>query len=482
MTTNNPHTVQRAEQLSLAQGLAYGLPMVPITLLMMSLQVIQGIYSKHYGLSLTTISSVMFIAGLFDAITDPAIGYWSDRHHARTGNRHPFAIAGMILSIPCAWFLFVPEGTVTVSYFVFWYMAFYLAVTLFMIPHLAWGGELSTSSIERTRVMGFRLLGNNTGIIIYLIIPLLPFMASREITPETIRYSVLTSFLLILPCLYILLRVVPRGGPAPEALRRPDHPLQTIRALASNKPLLLFLAASLFFCLSLGMFYGVLFIVADAWLGLGEHFAGLYLFHLLVATLLIKPTVWLTNRMGKRFVWGVSILLGLCCLPIAMTLLHGGEHALILFYLLQLFLGLSNTTGAVAYLSLLPDIIDYDTLKTGRERSASYFSVQSFLAKLSSTTLGFPLGGAILGFYGFDPAHPTHTEKTLLGFQFAMGWIPAILFAFALVLVFIFPINTHRSNIIRRRLDSRMHKIKNPKTVCLNSQVLIDGQAVYNNT
>ncbi|MFP6762111.1 MAG: MFS transporter, partial [Planctomycetaceae bacterium] len=39
-----------------------------------------------------TISMVMLIAGLFDAVTDPSIGYFSDRYHARTGSRRPFVV------------------------------------------------------------------------------------------------------------------------------------------------------------------------------------------------------------------------------------------------------------------------------------------------------------------------------------------------------------------------------------------------------
>ena len=108
------------------------------------------------ALALTTISMVMLIAGLFDAITDPSIGYLSDRYHARTGSRRPFIVAGAILLMPCAWFLLNPSEGVTVTYFLVWYLLFYLAMTLFQIPHMAWGGEISPVSEEKNRVYAYR--------------------------------------------------------------------------------------------------------------------------------------------------------------------------------------------------------------------------------------------------------------------------------------------------------------------------------------
>ena len=69
-------------------------------ILMNTNNVLSGLYATHYGLPLAVISMVMLTANLFDAVTDPTIGYLSDRYHARTGSRRPFIVVGVLMLIP----------------------------------------------------------------------------------------------------------------------------------------------------------------------------------------------------------------------------------------------------------------------------------------------------------------------------------------------------------------------------------------------
>ena len=158
----NVSDIQQDRMTPLA-GVAYALPVIPVLILMSTNNVLSGLYATHYGLALTSISMVMLIAGLFDAVTDPTIGYLSDRYHARTGSRRPFVVAGAVLLMPCAWFLLNPGQGVTVVYFLVWYLLFYLAMTLFQIPHLTWGGEITPVSEQKNRVYAYRNYAAYTG-------------------------------------------------------------------------------------------------------------------------------------------------------------------------------------------------------------------------------------------------------------------------------------------------------------------------------
>ena len=57
-------------------------------------------FYKVLGLSGTATGIVMFLAVLWDAISDPLIGAWPDR--SRWGRRHPYMIAG---AFPMGWVL-----------------------------------------------------------------------------------------------------------------------------------------------------------------------------------------------------------------------------------------------------------------------------------------------------------------------------------------------------------------------------------------
>ena len=451
ITRNRTDKVRR---LSLAEGAAYAAPIVPVILLLNSLNVIQGIYAKHFGIPLAVISAVMFAAGLFDAVSDSVIGYLSDRHTRKTGDRRRFVLLGLTLSIPCAWFLLVPSGEVTIVYFAFWYIAFYLAVTLVMIPHLALGSELTANSDDRARAYGFSAFGRYAGLVIFYLVPLLPFFATTEITPETLRYSVLGAGLLTLPCLYMFWRTAPKGGGKHNIQQTTETPWRAVKALAQSGPFRIYMAAFLCFGLGTGVFYGLLFLVTDSWLQLGDQYVFLYLFHLSVALLLIRPAVWATNVVGKRKTWGAAVGLALLCFPVVLLLLSGRGPSLIYLYVLQFLLGASSALGNVAIPSLMGDVIDYGLLRTRRDRCATCFAAQSFLSKISTTTIGFPLGGAVVAYFGFDPADPVWTDRALFGFQLALGWMPALIFALAALLIFMIPLDRRRRAIIRQRLDA----------------------------
>ena len=144
----NPGTVPPA--VNRWQMLAYGGPSVGLVFLVSPMGVIQGIYAKYFGLSLSVIAGVLLLSRIFDAVIDPLIGYASDRYRVRTGTRKPFVLVGSLGLIVCSYFLFVPPDNVTVAYFTFWLMAFYVASTLKQIPLMAWGGEITAEPKQRT--------------------------------------------------------------------------------------------------------------------------------------------------------------------------------------------------------------------------------------------------------------------------------------------------------------------------------------------
>ena len=180
MSANNTCSLEAQGFLSWSRGAAYALPVFGVHFLIGPLTIIQGIYAKYFGLALTAVAMVLLISKLFDAVTDPIIGYLSDRYHAHTGSRKLFVICGSLLFIVAGYFLFVPGGFdtwethshVTTGYFLVWFLVFYLAFTLFEIPHLAWGNELAASSQEKTVIYSWRTLGVSLGSLLFFAIPL----------------------------------------------------------------------------------------------------------------------------------------------------------------------------------------------------------------------------------------------------------------------------------------------------------------------
>ncbi|MDB4032586.1 MFS transporter, partial [Porticoccaceae bacterium] len=166
--------------------LTYAMPVMAVHFLYGPVAILQGIYAKYFGVALTTIASVILIARLFDAFSDPLIGYVSDSYCRRVGNRKPFIVFGAILLVVSSYFLYVPidpelvtsDTRISKMYFLGWFLAFYLSFTLFEIPHLAWGGEIAKNSLQKNSIYTFRTLFMFLGHILFFLLPLLPVFNS----------------------------------------------------------------------------------------------------------------------------------------------------------------------------------------------------------------------------------------------------------------------------------------------------------------
>ena len=441
-------------RLSFAQMISYASPMVSVYFLLGPIMILQGIYAKYFGLSLTVIGTVVLIARLFDAVTDPLIGYFSDRYQRGTGSRKVFIGSGGVLFVLSSYFLYTPSENVSAVYFLLCFLAFYFSWTLFEIPHLAWGAELAPHSQDRNRIYSFRLFGVFLGQLLFYSVPLLPFFASDEFTPQTLTWSVFIAGLIMLPLLYLCITVTPNGQKKPVSLNRQQSVWSLLSALLSNTPFLLFLAMYSFVGIGLGMWFTLFFIFVDSYLGLGNQLALVYIISTCISILTLGVWSSLAARWGKKTTWGIAV--GLMAVAVASAgLLLPEESSFIPLLIINTLVTFGFAAYSILVPSMLADIIDYGTWQSGIDRGATYFSVFTLMAK-ATIAIGGALGLFIAGGYGFDPAANTHTAAAIFGLRIAIAWVPALIIFLALIFVALAPINARRHAIIRRRLDARV--------------------------
>ena len=473
----------RKQSITTHQQIAYALPSLSIAFLMGPMAIVHGVYAKHFGLALTTIGAVLLISRFFDAVTDPIIGYFSDRYYAHNATRKPFMVAGGLLFILSSYFLFVPHGlndlestkAVSTSYFLGWFLAFYLAYTLFEIPHQAWGGELVSLSKEKNTIYTWRTVSANLGLLLFYALPLLPIFETDEFTPETLKWSVSLAAIVMMITLYLSMRVVPNQcsvTPLDCNSKNPNDqfsfktekntPKQSpkdnlkilLQTMIANKPFLLFLCAFFLTGMGLGACFSLLFIYVDSYLGLGNQFAKALLIATVVSTVCLGAWHQLAARIGKQWTWSVctlSVVIGILTIG---TLTPNSSHLTSLAVVMVMMkCGYLTINGLIAP-SLLSDIIDYSILKSKTDCGGTYFSTFALIAK-SNTALGGAVGLAIAGFYGFDAAATSHSDDSLFGLRLAMIWLPASVLLLSVFFIILNPINTRRHAIIRRQLDAR---------------------------
>ncbi|MDB4077638.1 MFS transporter, partial [Porticoccaceae bacterium] len=365
----------RAETpLSTRQQFAYALPMLGIYFLIGPLSLIQGIYTTYFGVTLSAMAAVLLIVNLFDAVTDPLIGYLSDRQHARSGSRKSFVVSGGILMIVASYFLYVPVDPNSVNasthvstiYLLVCYFAFFLSSTLIIIPHMAWASEVATTAQEKNSIFAWRVAMMAIGSLLFSLVPFLPFFETTEFTPKTLEFTALVSAFLIVPALLFCVRTAPKNRDANGRENRsvPTNVNARLRLshVLRNKPLLLFILSFVSYGLSAGTFWALSFIFVNSYLDMGVHYALVAVFNMISSILFIKVWVLVAAKINRKIVWALG--LGLLVIgTLLMMVLEPGRGSLPLLLLAYMIIGSGLVAGEVIAPVILSDIIDYHQWK-----------------------------------------------------------------------------------------------------------------------
>ena len=380
---------------TVAHGIIYTLPLLGFVLLISPVaSVLGGIYAKYFGFSLTTIATVIFAARLFDAVTDPVVGYYSDRIREKTGTRKPIVFLGALFLVVCSYFLFVPSAETGTGYFVLWYMAFYLAYTLFYVPYMAWASEFTESSNDKTLIFSFIAAVNQVGGMFFYLLPLLPFFPTAEVTPEILKVSVFLGGVLLLLGLLAALRSVPNGSDGVAIPIEHKHSCKESRyssliytvldissKLIRNRPLIVFIVTFMCLGVGVGMWMGMFFLFVDAYLQLGFLFSEVSLWGLVIGVLAVPVWYRISLILGKKK--ALFIVVALLFIVFLYTGCFRPEfHGFSALLALNMLMMFSMAGMNVIALPMLCDIIDYGKLKYASECGGLYFSIYGLMTKV----------------------------------------------------------------------------------------------------
>ena len=117
-------------------------------------------YSQLLGLDAFQVSAILAVAMVFDAVTDPIVGAFSDNLQSRWGRRHPLML---VASLPLGlgiYLTFSPPADLSELGLMAWLLVCMVLtrgmMTLYFVPWAAIASELSDDYHERTSVMAYR--------------------------------------------------------------------------------------------------------------------------------------------------------------------------------------------------------------------------------------------------------------------------------------------------------------------------------------
>ena len=430
------------------------------------------------GLSGTRAGMITFITLLFDSIADPLIGLVSDNTRSRLGRRHPYIFASIVpLAISFALIFSIPAAFSGVQLFVYvtlLMLVVRVCLSLFYLPYLAIGAEISDDYHERSRIVGYRLLFSAIAAFACLYLGLGGLSANPAALLQRSNYL---RFGWVAAAGVIVVGFAAAFGTMPQIARlhpvrqRAGRPIaqliRELREIFHNRSFVsLFLTCLIFF-------------VAQGTAAVLALDANRYFWDLPVAvnqavllTLVLSPVfglpiaLWLQNRMEKRTLSIVGALIFCICqfyppmLRISGLLPDNFKYLGTLLVLNAAISAIGLVVSAIAFQSMMADAADHHEYLFGVRREAIFFSGVTFSVKAASG-LGSLIAGIALDAIRFpaDVAsrglNPHLSTGTVHGLGWISGPLPAAITALCVLPLLIYPLDRETYRVIKQALGER---------------------------
>lgn len=429
------------------------------------------------GFAMNTILAglIVGIPRLFDAITDPVMGYVSDNTSSKYGRRRPYIFLGAIFSgIIFAVLWQVSETSPEI--FNFWYLLGFSILlifgnTIFSTPLIALGYEMTSDYNERTRLMSF---ANTIGQIAWMLVPFLyVLIPDKDIfvsQPEGVRQIALAAGFVI-----ILLGVLPsifcRGIDAskmegreeitPKALLRSMGKIFTgIKLVLKNKPFVkLCLATFLVFngfqiVAEFGVFI-INFYMFDGDWGASKWWVAL--FPAVTAAYTAFIAIPIINVMANKYGKQKAFIIATAISIVGYLLKWWGfnpENPYMLFLPIPL-MAFGMGCLFTLMMSMTADVCDLDELENGMPRKEGTFGAIYWWMIKVGQGIALVFSGIILSVLGYDPTASTQSADALLGMRITDIVLPALTAGLAIWVMRKYSLDEKRAKEIKAELVKR---------------------------
>ncbi len=408
------------------------------------------------GLTSATAGLALFLAKIWDAISDPLMGQISDRTRSRWGRRRPYLLFGALPYTLFFILLFTPPIVAgkwpTFAYLLIMFILFFTSSTVVAVPYNALLPELSLDSHERTKLMAFRQPFSVAGWVIgSAVLPLLVVLFSGGMLGYS-NTAILFGAICCVALLTTFYGVKEREG---FKTARPLPLVESFRQTFSNGPFWIFIAVYTLTSLGYTILSTVLIYYSKYWLGKEELFTPIMAIVMGCLLLSIPMWVYISGRIGKKetFVIGIIVLIS----AVLFIFSHPRETGP-LFYAIMVVAGIGTGAYFLFPYAIMPEIIDLDELKTGTRREGAYFGIYFLIFKIAIALAPF-IVGVTMDRTGFVPNVP-QSDTALFGIRMLVGPVPAIFFSLGLIALFFFPLNKKKYGEIEEMLKEIRSKTK----------------------
>ncbi len=416
---------------------------------------------------------LFFLPRVFDSITDPIMGFISDNTKSRWGRRRQYVFIGAIImgiSFVIMWQLYRENGiNYNFTYFLLWSFLFYLGLTIFSVPYVAMGYEMSNDFHERTSIMAVaQWIGQWAWVIapwFWVIMYDQGWFESADVATRelAIWVGIACMIFAMVPAIFLKSKSTLNENYSPLTFKNIGSSLKEIlqgfKEAFKSKPFVKLcistffifnafntIAAFSFFIIVYHLFNGDAG-AAGVWPTLFGSLASL------VTTFLVIPIVaWMSKKMGKKRAFIASQGISLIGYVLLWFLFIPGKPYMFIFALPFFSFGIGSLFTLM--MSMTADVIDLDELNTGKRREGIFGAIYWWMVKFGFAIAGL-LSGAIMTLVGFDPNLEVQTESAITGLRAFYSGLPILGTLISIYVMRNYDVTEERANEIREELERR---------------------------
>ncbi|MBL8329458.1 MAG: MFS transporter [Rubrivivax sp.] len=456
---------------------AFGLGMLANQMFPAALGIFMVVLVQDMGFPGWMWGVLFFLPRVFDSVTDPIMGFISDNTRSRWGRRHHYVFIGAIvmgISFVAMWQLQRADGvTYNFLYFLFWSFVFYTGLTLFSIPYVAMGYEMSDDFHERTSIMAVaQWIGQWAWVIapwfwVVMYDPSWFENADAATRHLSIWVGVICMLLAMVPALFIPSRsslndtqLIPLtwanfGGGMREIFNGFKEAFSSapFRKLCFSTFLIFnafnTVAAFSFFIVVYHLFKGET-AAAGIWPTLFGSVGAL------ITTFAVIPTVaWMSRKMGKKNAFMLSQGISIIGYVLLWFLMVPGKPWMFMFALPFFSFGIGGLFTLM--MSMTADVCDLDELATGKRREGIFGAIYWWMVKFGFAIAGL-LSGAIMSLVAFTPGAATQPAGAVDGLRLFYSGVPIFGTLLAMWIMRNYDLDEKRATEVHAELERRKQR------------------------
>jgi GPH family glycoside/pentoside/hexuronide:cation symporter len=461
------------------QKVAFGLGMLANQMFPAALGIFMVVLVQDLGFPGWMWGILFFLPRVYDSITDPIMGFITDNTRSVWGRRRHYVFIGAVImgiSFVAMWQLHRENGVeYNFMYFLLWSFVFYSGLTIFSVPYVAMGYEMSDDFHERTNIMAVaQWIGQWAWVIapwfwVVMYDPAWFENADTATRTLSVWVGIFCMILAMIPAFFIKSKstkdddsLVPLslkniGGGLREILNgfREAFKIREFRKLCFST----FLIFNAFNTVASFSFFIIVYYLFNGDAGAAGFWPTLFgSVGALVTTFAVIPTVaWMSGKMGKKNAFMLSQGISIIGYVLFWFLFVPGKPYMFFFALPFFSFGIGSLFTLM--MSMTADVCDLDELNTGKRREGIFGAIYWWMVKFGFAIAGL-MSGAIMTLVGFAPDAASQPEGAVEGLRLFFSGVPILGTLAAVWIMRNYEVSEERAHEIRAAINRK----KAPKT------------------